>query len=195
MSPILSARGGMSAGAYGWGVLSGGAVASFESIQTVTGNGSGTTLSFTSIPNTFQHLQIRGIAHNDSAGVQVNGLRFNSDSGSTNYSSHYFASNGSSTFAGGNGNQSIIDVDVIGGNVATFPYALIIDILDYASTSKYKTAQIFAGYNKNTASGSVVELNSGAWKSTSVINSITLSSNGNAYSTSSTFCLYGIKGA
>jgi len=36
----------------------GGAAGAFESIATVTATGSQTSLTFTSIPNTYQHLQL-----------------------------------------------------------------------------------------------------------------------------------------
>ena len=80
MSPILSARGGMSAGAYGWGAASG-AGTSFESIATATGTGSSGTITFSSIPSTFKHLQIRGISRNSANSIGAL-MQYNSDTGS-----------------------------------------------------------------------------------------------------------------
>jgi len=62
MSPILGATGGLSARAYGFTSVIG-ATNSYESISTVTvGSGGSTTISFSSIPATYKHLQIRAIA-------------------------------------------------------------------------------------------------------------------------------------
>jgi len=47
------------------------------------GSGGSATISFTSIPSTYKHLQIRGIARNTSgSGFNKMNIRFNSDSGS-----------------------------------------------------------------------------------------------------------------
>ena len=62
---------------------------SFESIATATGTGSNSTLTFSSIPQTYKHLQIRVMSRGNAATDQDNLLiRFNGDTGS-NYNSHY----------------------------------------------------------------------------------------------------------
>jgi len=69
MSPILGARGGLSASAYGFtsAVVGPG---DYESIQTVTvGSTSQSSISFTSIPSTYKHLQIRYISRCDRVDV------------------------------------------------------------------------------------------------------------------------------
>ena len=77
MSPILGARGGLSASAYGLFSLQ--STNSYESIQTVTvGSGGQSTISFTSIPSTYKHLQIRMLARATGAST-VGLIRFNSD--------------------------------------------------------------------------------------------------------------------
>ena len=75
---------------------------SYESIQTVTvGSGGSSTISFTSIPQTYKHLQIRGIGRSDAAsGLSWSYLKFNGDGG-TNYVSHYLQGNGSGTASTG----------------------------------------------------------------------------------------------
>ena len=77
---------------------------SYESIETVTvGSGGSATVSFTSIPATYTHLQIRGIART-ATNVSL-GLQFNSDTGS-NYSRHFLNGNGSSAASGGAANTT-----------------------------------------------------------------------------------------
>ena len=71
--------------------------------------------------------------------------------------------------------------------------ASIIDILDYASTSKFKTTRVLDGYDAN-GSGEVI-IGSGNWRSTSAITSITLGPSSGNMKLYSSFALYGIKGA
>jgi hypothetical protein len=69
----------------------------YDSIATVTGTGRLRLLSFTSIPATYTHLQIRYLA-GSSGGPDSTVLRFNSDTAS-NYSRHALWANGSSVAA------------------------------------------------------------------------------------------------
>ena len=168
---------------------------SFESIATATGTGSSGTITFSSIPSTYQHLQLRinGIA--SIAGGSIR-MRFNSDTGS-NYAAHYLIGIApSGTFATGSASGAYIGVTgAYDGVVTTYPNVAIIDIHDYASTTKNKTARIFSGQQNNTTTAGDVELNSGLWLNTSAINSVTVYLSSGNYNSGSTFALYGIKGA
>jgi hypothetical protein len=175
------------------GTLSSGVAAStssYESIASVAGNGSATSLTFSSIPSTYKHLQIRGLAY-DGQGSNIR-LQFNSDTGS-NYSFHYLRGSGSSATASGSATQTYIDYVGRAENNASIYGVSIIDIHDYASTTKNKTTKTFFGYDSN--GGGIVYLTSGLWMSTSAISSISLiNAGGFAFNTSSSFALYGIKG-
>lgn len=172
----------------------------FESIATATGTGSSGTITFSSIPSTYQHLQIRCISRNSSTSTGSGDvlLRFNSDTGS-NYAYHNLRGNGSVASAGGSASQTSIRMDNFStnnGETSNIITAAIIDILDYASTSKYKTVRAFTGNDNNGNSTAILRLNSGLWMSTSAIDTITLTLNlANNFTTQSTFALYGIKGA
>jgi hypothetical protein len=76
--------------------------------------------------------------------------------------------------------------------------SLIMDILDYANTNKYKTTRGIIGFDTNgtvAGYGGRVGLISGNWRSTSAITSITFTvDNAANYSANSKFSLYGIKG-
>jgi len=119
---------------------------SFESIATVTASGGQTTLTLSSIPSTYKHLQIRGIARlnaGGSASFSDSLLRFNSDTGN-NYTYHYLQGNGSSASAYGQGTSGGSPAAILGAGsgLGASIYAVnIIDILDYSSTSKYKTVR------------------------------------------------------
>jgi hypothetical protein len=171
---------------------------SFESIATATGTGSSGTITFSSIPSTYKHLQIRVLARSTEAAsgftnlqVQVNGDT------TTNYSIHNLIGDGSSVSANGYGSQSLMELGAVVRNneAANIMGVSIIDIIDYASTTKNKTFRSFAGWDANGSGRSF--LLSGAWFSTSAINSLTIKIGGasNYFTTNSTFSLYGIKGA
>ena len=182
-------------GTFSQGAVAGG---SFESIATVTGNGSATELTFSGIPGTYKHLQIRGIAR-DTNGFNVEDLKliFNSDT-SSNYNAHEITGNGTSAAATGGYSYAFVKNAVAGQNLtANIVGASIIDIHDYASTTRNKTIRSFSGMDANTGSTvSRVSLSSSLWINTSAITSITIKTVfGYIFSTTSTFALYGIKGA
>lgn len=182
------------------GSLSSGVAAStssYESIATVTvGSGGSATIDFTSIPATYTHLQLRGIARstavNDRADVL---MRINSDTGN-NYAGHQINGDGSSVSAGTLGGTPPVNYlypayVTAGSNTASVFGVAIIDILDYANTNKYKTIRSLNGSDIN-GSGNAT-LRSGLWQSTSAITSINLSMSN--FAQYSQFALYGIKGA
>ncbi len=170
----------------------------FESIATVTGNGSATTLTFSSIPGTYQHLQIRGIVKRTGTSTTTANfdMQFNSDT-ATNYQNHYLQGDGAAVSAGAGANQNQCNIysTIVGSGtgMTNILGVLIIDILDYASTSKYKTVRTLSGADLNTTNGTLT-FSSSAWRSTSALTSITFTAP-SAFTTSSTIALYGIKGA
>ena len=180
-------------------IASGGAAAaagsSFES--SATSNGAGAqTLTMSSIPGTFKHLHIRMLSRTIGTGAGTSSwtMRFNSDTG-TNYADHFIFGNGSATSGGARSTVSNIDAGYIIDNGATASCytATFIDVLDYASTSKYKTVRIFNASDTNTATSSFrVRVGSGLWMSTSAITSISFTSS-QSWDTTSTFAIYGIK--
>lgn len=169
----------------------------YELIERVTvGSGGSSSVSFSSIPSTYRHLQVRLIARSDrTAGVDLIGVRMNGDS-SGNYSNHLFKGDGSSTSVDFDINATRMNIQRLASdnlNASIFS-SYVVDILDYANTNKYKTIRYIAGYDAN-GSGQIVG-GSGAWRSTSAVTSLSFqnldySSNYKQYTT---FALYGIKG-
>lgn len=163
---------------------------SFESIATVNvGAGGPYTITFSSIPSTYKHLQVRAIAKFSSADNMI--IRMNSDTGN-NYAYHYlFGSGSAASSSGGSSANSIIATY---DPSATSTYAgIVLDILDYANTSKYKTTRMLTGIDTN--GGGNVALYSGLWQSTSAISTLTFTTyNANNMSQYSSFALYGVKG-
>jgi len=183
----------------------------YDSIATATvGSGGSSTITFSSIPSTYTHLQIRLSAQSNRGDYVIDRLKLkiNSDTGA-NYSAHYVNSNAllSSTTPGVSGLAtqtvlSILPMSAIYTNVA--PWAAIhgagiIDILDYANVSKYKTVRAIGGNDSNGTPanyGGYVELGSGLWQNTSAITQLDFTvESGTLFNQYSTFALYGIKGA
>jgi hypothetical protein len=169
----------------------------YESIATVTLGSSQSSITFSSIPSTYQHLQIRFLAKTSRANVaDYAKLEINGDTTTSNYRSHSLNGNGSSTFSENHANA--IELGGFPGNTnASMFGAGVIDILDYANTSKYKTLRTINGFDQNsaTAGASWIGLDSGLWMSTSAITSLVITSGTSSnFVQYSHFALYGIKG-
>ena len=164
----------------------------FESIATATGTGSSNTITFSSIPSTYKHLQIRFLATSTTAGSSYS-ITFNGDT--SNISSHRINAANSTITAAGAANANSSWAGIYYGDNTTYYTAGIIDLIDYANTSKYKTISFFSGVNTNSsAANNEITLSSKSWRSTSAITTLAIGTNGTAWATGSTFALYGIKG-
>ena len=164
---------------------------SFYSIATASPSGV-STITFSSIPGTYKSLQIRISAVVTSAGQDIY-TQFNGDTTSGNYRNHGLWGNGSSagaSVAGPNSSLYAAQGWVI-GTVTTYPNVSVIDIIDYASTTKNKTQRYFSGANDNTTTNGSVELSSGFWMSTSAVTSITVYT-GSTFSAGTSIALYGV---
>ena len=172
-----------------------GAGADFESIATVTvGSGGASSIEFTSIPGTYQHLQIRVVGRSSrSDTLDFAKLQINSDTGS-NYRYHYLFGNGSSASAGG-ASAAYIDTGYVSASTSTAGLmgAFIIDILDYASTSKNTVTRLFGGADRNGEGYS--NIYSGLWVNTDAVTALKLFPGGasTSWQQHSTAALYGIK--
>jgi hypothetical protein len=176
----------------------GGGGTSYESIATATGTGSSSTITFSSIPSTYSSLQLRISGKVSGTSIDNLNIIFNSDTG-TNYKDHYLMGDGSAASSGSTGNPNAIALGnaLAGSNAAqtSINSAVIIDLIDYASTTKNKTLRAFFGEDINTANTNYrVTLASGLWLSTAAVSSITFTCASN-FTTAASFSLYGIKGA
>jgi len=168
----------------------------FESIATTTvGSGGTTPITFSNIPQTYKHLQIRILARTtNTSGVNwIFPTRFNGDTGS-NYTYHGLRGDGASAVSyAGTSQTSTLAVNsgddansLLGWGVG------VVDILDYSNTNKHKTIRTLSGFEEN-GSG-MVDLISGVWMSTSAITSISIAAGTGSFREYSSFALYGIKG-
>jgi hypothetical protein len=163
---------------------------SYESIATQTvGSGGSSSISFTSIPSTYKHLQVRFIARWSSGTTGEGALRM-AVNGTVLNKSHYLLGNGTSASAG-----------APTGYIASIPEAGescfaggVIDLLDYTSTSKNKTTRCLTGYDNNGTGISLIILYSGLATTTSAVTSLTFDNLSYNFGQYSSFALYGIKG-
>lgn len=168
---------------------------SYESIATANGTGSSGVITFSSIPSTYKHLQIRYIARDTrtTSGGNTIYLTLNSDT-ATNYSNHDIEATGAAVSASNSTNATRLNwgLSTSANDGANIYGVGIFDLLDYADTNKYKTSRWLAGYDAN-GSGLVYFI-SGNWRSTSAVNRIDINATLGNFTTASQFALYGIKG-
>ena len=163
---------------------------SYESIQTVTvGSGGSSSISFTSIPSTYTHLQVRMTTLPTSGVTNVN-MTMNSDSGS-NYTWHETGATGTSTFSQGAISQTFIKTGYSHSTTLYYTGVAIVDILDYKNTSKYKTARTMAG--SLDASAGYIIMRSGLWLNTNAITGLTFVQQSGNFAQYTKLALYGIK--
>lgn len=188
--PLVTTRASVAYGAgFGKVLSAGGAVDTgvMFPLGMVQGTGSSGVITFSSIPATYTHLQIRIIGFQATPNDVF--VKVNSDAG---VRGHYLQGDGATAAASsqtGTGDGQYLGT---AGFQTTNPTVWVLDLLDYASTTKTKVLRGLGGYDSN-GSGRV-QLFSALYTTTSAITSITFTS-GNSYSTNSNFALYGIKGA
>jgi hypothetical protein len=120
-------------------------------------------------------------------------MRVNSDSGS-NYATHNMLGDGSSTqgnaYTSNTYNYASSYMPAANATASVFG-TVIMDILDYANTNKYKTMRQLYGTDLN-GSGQV-GLASGVWMNTNAITAITFNFTTSDLVAYSSFALYGVK--
>jgi len=155
----------------------------YQSIQTVTvGSGGATSVAFSSIPQTYTHLQLRSFILSSStassATMTING---------TGGVSHWLSGNGTAASAASDLTKMFFPL-VQGSTTSGF--GGVTDILDYTNTTKNKTIKTLGGFDAN-GSG-FVNLTSNLWSNTAAINTFTITAVG-TFNQYSQFALYGVK--
>jgi hypothetical protein len=169
-----------------------GPASAYDSIATATAAGGETSFTFSSIPSTYTHLQIRGFAKSSGTSSSIQVI-LNADTTSGNYVRHMLWGGGSSISSSW-GNGAYIGAVSLSGTANIFS-ASVTDILDYANTNKYKTGRVIAGNDTNNTGNAVIEMDSFVWLNTNAITSIQLKIDVGSFSQYTAFGLYGIKGA
>lgn len=171
------------------------AAGSFEFIETITATGTSGTITFSNIPQTYKHLQIRGVmrssytlGNQDYVDLRCNGVS------STVYAMHSLNGTGSAVGSTNSNTQAQIrfaEMNPTSASAANIFSPFIIDITDYASTSKNKTIRALRGLN---ATDSRIHLTSGLYGETTAISSLSFITQRDNFVSGSRFSLYGIRG-
>jgi len=164
----------------------------YDSIATTTLTTATASVTFSSIPATYTHLQIRGIVGDVTGGQASMLAQFNGDT-ATNYSTHFMTGNGSTATAG---NSTTTDGMILGayGLSSNGFGGLILDVLDYTNTNKYTTTRGLGGGDNNSTLG-LIRFASGSWRNTAAVTSIKIYSNNGDLNQYTSLALYGIRGA
>jgi hypothetical protein len=156
------------------------------------------SITFSNIPSTYTHLQLRITSKsNNNNSNDLGGINtiFNSDSTSS-YSHHYMYGNGAGAsqifVAGSSSGTNFVMGFVNSNNYNRSNFATnLIDILDYKNTNKFKTVKVLGGNDGNGAGFGWVT--SGSYQKTDAINSITMTPWSGSFMQYSSFALYGLK--
>jgi hypothetical protein len=159
----------------------------YEKIQTQTLSSAQSSITFTSIPNTYTDLVM--ICALKSSGVTYNSITFNNDTG-TNYSRIGLSGNGSSMAADSRSSRNFFEPELGGAEINNDNnYVGRIQVMNYSNSTTYKTT---IARTNDASSG--VDAVIGTWRSTSPITTITFTtSNAATYSVGSVITIYGIK--
>jgi hypothetical protein len=171
---------------------------SYDSIATVALTSSALSITFSSIPSTYTHLQLRLFSQTDQSNYGDGVImKFNGDIGN-NYTLHWLTGDGLTASALGITPYGGVRTAQVAGNVnqpnpTRYFGGNVTDLLDYSNTNKYKTVRSLGGYNANGV-GQVM-FASGVWMNTAAISSIVLTPTGSAFGFRpyTHAALYGIK--
>lgn len=171
---------------------------SYDALASYTvGSGGASYIEFAGLPTggQYTHLQIRVTARTTTAtSFDALALQFNGDTSSV-YTLHTLYGNGSSATAFANTPTTEAYLDkAAGASLSSNIFAgIVCDVLDYASTTKFKTTRSLGGGDAN-GSG-VIHLTSGLWRSTNAINSLKIYSFGGGNLAQYTnISVYGVRG-
>lgn len=168
---------------------------SYESIATVTVASAASTINFSSIPSTYQHLQLR-ISGRGGRSLFLDNPRmtFNGNGTASNYYQHAIYGDGASLTGASDGSSYILLYSLAGNTAGANTFGgMVVDIFDYANTNKNKIVRYLGGVDNNGTG--IIGFGSGGWFQTSAINAIQLDlSTGANYLGNTQVALYGIKG-
>lgn len=168
-----------------------GPAGAMELISTTVVSTPVTSLTFSSIPQTYKHLQVRTTWHENTSGYVF--VTANGHSSASSTAVHYLTGNGTTVASAGNTNWPGYWFNGFAGaidsNGTSVFSAGIIDVLDYTQTTKAKTYRMFSG------GPTTVGLTSALDTSLEAVNTLLFWTGGAAtFSAGTRFSIYGIKG-
>tara|TARA_R110000803_G_scaffold1523_1_gene4908 strand:- start:1199 stop:1768 length:570 start_codon:yes stop_codon:yes gene_type:complete len=175
----------------------GGGAPAFDLLESTTLSTDTATVSFTGLDSysDYKSLQIRMVTRADTSGFAGHYMQFNGDS-AANYTTHHLLGNGSSVSSYHYGAEDYIrlgDSERLTQSVADSFAPTIVELLDFASTTKTTTARVLNGRTGGVSGASPrINLNSGLWTSTDAVTSVLFKNFAN-YVAGTRFSLYGVK--
>lgn len=173
----------------------GASASSFDHLETVVLGSSATSVTFSNLGSysAYKHLQLRCLSVNTNTNQDHLKLTFNGDN-SASYADHNMSGSGTAVSSGNSPSQAFIRILFANAYSGSPGYAAaIIDILDFASTSKNTTTRSLTGYDWPTQRTRITLL-SGLWNNTSAVTSMTIAAFSDSLTANSRFSLYGLKG-
>jgi hypothetical protein len=171
----------------------GGPESGYDALASVTLSASASSIDFVGIPTGYKHLQVRIFARLSSNADYSAWIRLGNSAIDTgaNYNWHAIRGDGSTATTLANANQTEIFAWSAGTQINNVGSVAVIDILDYQNTNKFKTIRSLGGGDNN--GNGYATLFSGAWRSTTAINTINITPQSSTWAQYSSFALYGIK--
>jgi hypothetical protein len=157
--------------------------ATYIALANVTLSTSDSSITFSSIPNTYRDLVIV-VTGSTTANADL-GFRLNSDSGA-NYSFVYMGGNGSTTLSGSATGQTQVVLDAYFWR-STEISTCIAHIMDYSATDKHKTI-----LSRNNVAGGGTDAFANRYASTSAITSVEVRNPAQSFASGTTITMYGI---
>ena len=183
--PLLAVRGNAAVGSYGFGASVGKASAMTAIASTTLGSATA-TVTFSSIPTTYDDLYLVGYRIGDAFN-----FRLNNDFSSI-YSETILYGDGGAAYSTRGSSQSEFSYLGDNGNTTT-PGAFVIHIINYSTSSYNKSYLGRTSYDINGVGGQT-RLVAGLYRSNTQVTRLDLNASG-TFSTGSVFSLYGIKKA
>jgi len=149
------------------------------------------SITFSSIPQTYQHLVVRGVyvgtSVNDDVRVQFNSITTNA------YSIHglYGIGNASTPNTTYGFTQSFMYLTTNAGDTNN-PASSVCEVLDYTNTNKYKVIRAISGFDRN-GSGGQIQFYSGSYQQTTAVSIIKIYAATGNLGVGTRYSLYGVK--
>ena len=182
------------------------ATSAFDSLGVYVLASNTTSITFSNIPQTYSHLQLRVIARGSSgsgAGELDVRLGTGTASSSSIYSRHNFGVYSPTSSTSGVDYNTTATTTTFRGcgqvalasDLANVYGSMILDVLDYTSTSKLKTIRSITGVNdNNNGLCSNIYYTAGLWQASTAVNVVNIYLHaGSDFLPYSSFALYGVK--
>lgn len=160
----------------------------YVALATQTLGSAAASVTFSSIPSTYTDLVLVVDMSSTTNAANYLYMQYNGDTGS-NYSTTILSGDGATAVSVRFANRTNFNIDY-SATPKTERGNRIINIMNYANTTTYKTGLVRSNRAGGGADGII-----GLWRSTAAINSITITCDSDTFATGSTFSLYGVASA